>query len=58
MPKLPLSMIDASAGAWVCQWQGPGGDSLGLGFGAIWLTDYYGGTVARISVEDAIGKCR
>jgi virginiamycin B lyase len=57
-PHMPLSMIDASAGTLVCQWQGPGGDSLGLGFGAIWLTDYVGGTVSRISVEDAIGKCR
>ena len=30
--------------------------TLGLGFGAIWLTDYHSGSVARISVEDAAGK--
>jgi virginiamycin B lyase len=58
MPKMPLSMIDAIAGTLLCQWQGPGGDSLGLGFGAIWLTDYHGGTVARIPVADAVAKCR
>lgn len=58
MPKTPLSLIDANAHALICQWQGPGGDSLGIGFGAIWLTDYHGGTVSRISIENAVAKCR
>jgi streptogramin lyase len=58
MPKTPLSLIDAKTHALLCQWQGPGGDSLGIGFGAIWLTDYHGGTVSRISLESAIARCR
>jgi streptogramin lyase len=57
MPKMPLSVIDAKSGKLLCQWAGPGGDSLGLGFGAIWLTDYDGGTVSRIPIDDALGKC-
>jgi streptogramin lyase len=57
MPKMPLTLIDAAAGAVLCQWAGPGGDSLGLGFGAIWLTDYAGGAVSRISIQDALHHC-
>ena len=57
MPKMPLSVIDAAAGKLICQWAGPGGDSLGVGHGAIWLTDYHAGTVSRIPVEDALAKC-
>ena len=44
--KTPLSVVDAASDKLLCQWKGPGGDSLGLGFGAIWLTDYHGGTVS------------
>ncbi|HXI49280.1 MAG TPA: PQQ-binding-like beta-propeller repeat protein [Steroidobacteraceae bacterium] len=57
MPKMPLSVIDAAAGKLICQWAGPGGDSLGIGYGAIWLTDYHAGTVSRIPVEEALAKC-
>jgi streptogramin lyase len=57
MPKMPLSVIDARSGELKCQWAGPGGDSLGLGFGSIWLTDYHGGTVSRIPIDQALGKC-
>jgi len=57
MPKMPLSMIDAKSGRLKCQWAGPGGDSLGLGFGAIWLTDYDGGTVSRLPIHQALDKC-
>ena len=57
MPKMPLSVIDATAGKLICQWAGPGGDSLGVGHGAIWLTDYHAGTVSRIPVKDALAKC-
>jgi hypothetical protein len=57
MPKTPLSLIDARDAALKCQWTGPGGDSLGLGFGSLWLTDYRGGTVSRIDVRDILDKC-
>jgi len=57
MPKMPLSVIDAAAGKLICQWAGPGGDSLGVGHGAIWLTDYHAGSVSRILVKDALAKC-
>ena len=55
--KLPLSMIDADSTSVLCQWQGPGGDSLGIGGGAIWLTDYRGGTVSRFELVDTIAHC-
>jgi streptogramin lyase len=57
MPKMPLSVIDAKSSRLMCQWAGPGGDSLGLGFSAIWLTDYDGGTVSRIPIGEALEKC-
>jgi len=57
MPKMPLSVIDAKSKQLKCQWAGPGGDSLGLGFGAIWLTDYDAGTVSRIPIDAALSKC-
>jgi len=55
--KLPLSMIDGDSATLLCQWQGPGGDSLGIGGGAIWLTDYRGGTVSRFELQDTIAHC-
>jgi len=58
MPMTPLSLIDARTAKLLCQWQGPGGDSLNVGAGAIWLTDYHAGTVARIAIEDALEDCR
>jgi virginiamycin B lyase len=58
MPKMPLSVIDARTGNLGCQWAGPGGDSLGVGHGAIWLTDYDGGSVSRIPIEEALSHCR
>jgi streptogramin lyase len=36
------------------QWRGPGGDSLAIGHGAIWLTDYHKGTLTRLRLEDAL----
>jgi len=56
--KMPLSAVDAEANALLCQWAGPGGDSLGVGHGAIWLTDYHHGTVARLELADTIARCR
>ena len=57
MSKVPLSLIDASTNQLTCQWAGPGGDSLGIGHAAIWLTDYHAGTVSRIAVKDALANC-
>jgi streptogramin lyase len=57
MAKMPLTGIDAGAPSLRCRWQGPGGDSLGVGFGAIWLTDYHGGTVSRIPLDRVIARC-
>lgn len=57
MPKVPLSAIDAATGVLRCQWVGPGGDSLGIGHGAIWLTDYHAGTISRLDVAAVSTKC-
>lgn len=56
--KVPLSLVDGATGAALCQWTGPGGDSIGIGHGAIWLTDYHGGTISRIELADAMGHCK
>jgi virginiamycin B lyase len=58
MPKMPLSAVDAATGTLRCRWQGPGGDSLGIGHGALWLTDYHAGNIARINLDDALAHCR
>jgi virginiamycin B lyase len=58
MAKVPLSAVDSTAAVLRCQWVGGGGDSLGIGHGAIWLTDYHGGTISRLGLEDASGRCR
>ena len=55
--KVPLSLVDAATATLLCQWVGPGGDSLGIGHGAIWLTDYHAGTISRIDVNDALARC-
>jgi virginiamycin B lyase len=57
MAKVPLSAIDTGTKALRCQWAGPGGDSLGIGFDAIWLTDYHAGTITRIALKDALSHC-
>jgi virginiamycin B lyase len=58
MPKMPLSAVNIASMSLQCRWSGPGGDSLGIGHGAIWLTDYHAGTVARIPLEDALAHCK
>ena len=58
MANIPLSAIDVSAVSLRCHWTGPGGDSLGIGHGAIWLTDYHAGTISRIGLEDALTHCK
>jgi hypothetical protein len=57
MPKVPLSAVDTGTKTLRCQWEGPGGDSLGIGFDAIWLTDYHAGTIARIALKDVLAHC-
>jgi virginiamycin B lyase len=57
MPKVPLSAIDPRTESLQCQWAGPGGDSLGIGHDAIWLTDYHAGTISRIPLQDALDHC-
>jgi virginiamycin B lyase len=57
MPKMPLSAVDTRTKTLRCRWAGPGGDSLGIGHGAIWLTDYHAGTIARIPLKDALTNC-
>ena len=58
MPKVPLSAVDSVDSRLLCQWVGPGGDSLGIGHDALWLTDYHGGTVSRLELQDAVTRCR
>jgi streptogramin lyase len=56
--KIPLSIVDATSSVVLCQWKGDGGDSIGYGFGAIWLTNYHAGTVSRIELTDLPEECR
>jgi len=57
MPKTPLSVVDGDSATLLCQWKGPGGDSLGIADGAIWLTNYDAGTVSRIELDDTVARC-
>ncbi len=50
----PLTATNAATGAVLRQFVGRGGDSIGYGHGAIWLTDYHQGTIARIRPQDAL----
>jgi hypothetical protein len=61
MWKVPLSAVDTAPGhpaKLLCQWVGPGGDSLGIGHDAIWLKDYHGGMISRLELQDAVSHCR
>jgi virginiamycin B lyase len=55
--KTPLSVVDGTSATLLCQWKGPGGDSLGVGDGAIWLTDYRAGTISRFELDDTLAHC-
>ena len=57
MANIPLSATDAATGQVLCQWVGPGGDSLGVSADAIWLTDYDAGDVYRFGLEDVLAHC-
>jgi virginiamycin B lyase len=49
----PLTRINPQSNTIQRQWVGPGGDSLRLGFGSIWITDYRQGLLLRIPMEQA-----
>ncbi len=57
MIKTPLSAVDPATNTLLCQWVGAGGDSLGIGHGSIWLTDYHGGTITRYGLDELTSRC-
>jgi virginiamycin B lyase len=46
--EVPLTRIDVATNKVVRQWVGKGGDSLRIGFGSVWITDYKKGLLLRI----------
>jgi hypothetical protein len=50
----PLTEIDATTDRVLHQWVGPGGDSLAFAYGAIWVTDYKNGLVARYPLRSLV----
>jgi virginiamycin B lyase len=58
MRKTPITAIDGARAVVLCQWKGAGGDAIGVGHGAIWLTDLSAGTVLRIALSDIPKECR
>jgi virginiamycin B lyase len=54
--EVPLSRIDAKTNRVVRQWIGKGGDSLRLGFGSLWTTDYKKGLLLRIPIKEVLGR--
>jgi virginiamycin B lyase len=53
--EVPLTRIDATAANKVVrQWVGKGGDSLRVGFGSIWITDYKRGLLERIPIQQLL----
>jgi streptogramin lyase len=57
MMKTPLTAVDAARSVILCQWKGAGGDAIGVGHGAVWLTDLSAGTVLRIDLSDFPKEC-
>lgn len=49
MHDVPLTRIDPESNKVVQQWIGPGGDSLRVGLGSIWLTNYKQQNVWRVN---------
>jgi virginiamycin B lyase len=56
MAKIPLTATAVQTNTVLRQWRGPGGDSLVVAHGAIWLTDYHKGTITRLRLEDALAR--
>jgi streptogramin lyase len=48
MLGIPITRIDPTTNRVVKQWTGPGGDSIRVGLGSIWLTDLKGQKVMRL----------
>jgi virginiamycin B lyase len=53
---VPLTRIDATPNKVVKQWVGKGGDSLRVGFGSIWITDYKRGLLERIPIQQLLTR--
>jgi virginiamycin B lyase len=49
MHDVPLTRIDPETNKVMQQWVGPGGDSLRLGLGSLWLTNFKQQTVWRVN---------
>lgn len=49
----PLTRIDGQTNQVLRQWTGRGGDSVRVGLGSIWITDYDQGLLLRIPMEQA-----
>ena len=47
--EVPMTRIDPASNAVAQQWVGPGGDSIRLGHGSIWLTDFAHAWVWRLN---------
>jgi len=56
--KVPLTAISPDSNSVLCQWSGAGGDSLGVGLGSVWLSDYQEGSIERLDVKAAMRACR
>jgi virginiamycin B lyase len=48
--QIPISEIDPATNAVVRQWFGPGGDSIRVGHGSVWLSNLQAGNVWRIAL--------
>jgi virginiamycin B lyase len=48
--QVPISEIDPATNSVVKQWFGPGGDSIRVGHGSVWLSNLRDGNVWRISL--------
>lgn len=53
---VPLTRIDGKTNKVLRQWVGRGGDSMRLGHGSIWLTDYHKGLLWRLPLREAVGR--
>ena len=49
--RIPITRIDPATNAVVQQWTGVGGDSIRLGHGSIWLTDFAHSAVWRVNPQ-------
>ncbi|MGA3190568.1 MAG: hypothetical protein ABSF22_25975 [Bryobacteraceae bacterium] len=49
--QIPITEIDPEKNAVVKQWVGPGGDSIRVGFGSVWLTNLREQTVWRFKID-------